>query len=131
MSTDTEPPKGPPLRTEIHDYPSRMDDPASKRFGTFSYLPAFDNAAIRAQVLHIAQQGWNCAIEHVEPSRARIQYWYMWRLPLFGERDPDVILAELNACATANPDHHVRLVGHDNRRQTLGMSIVVARGRTR
>ncbi|MEI8240309.1 MAG: ribulose bisphosphate carboxylase small subunit [Actinomycetota bacterium] len=116
------------MNSDIQPYSSRLDDPASKRFGTFSYLPPFDDAAILAQVQHIVDRGWNCAIEHVEPSRASKQYWYMWKLPMFGERDAAVVLAELAECRSANPQHHIRLVGHDNKRQTLGMSIVVSRG---
>lgn len=116
------------MHTDLQPYRSRLGDPASKRFGTFSYLPPFDDAGIRAQVQHIIDRGWNCAIEHVEPSRASTQYWYLWKLPMFGERDAAVVLAELAECRAANPHDHVRLVGHDNKRQTLGMSIVVARG---
>lgn len=112
---------------EIRDYPSRLGDGASKRLGTFSYLPQFDGAALRRQVQHMVQSDWNCAIEHVEPSRAGDYYWYLWKLPMFGERDPDTIIAEITACATANPHHHVRLLALDNLRQTQGQSIVVVR----
>ncbi|MEK7426771.1 MAG: ribulose bisphosphate carboxylase small subunit, partial [Actinomycetota bacterium] len=107
------------MHTDLQPYRSRLDDPASKRFGTFSYLPPFDDAGIRAQVQHIVDRGWNCAIEHVEPSRATARYWYLWKLPMFGERDPEVILGEIAACRAANPHDHLRLVGHDNKRQTL------------
>ena len=54
--------------TEIQDYPSRMGDPASRRFETFSYLPPMDAGQIRKQVAYMVERGWNCAIEHVEPS---------------------------------------------------------------
>ncbi|TPW15144.1 MAG: ribulose-bisphosphate carboxylase small chain [Acidimicrobiaceae bacterium] len=91
---------------------------------------ALDDTAIHAQVLHIVHQGWNCAVEHVEPGRATAPYWYLWKLPMFGEPDPEVILGEIAACRTANPGHHVRLIGLDNHRQTQGMSMVVARGPT-
>lgn len=113
----------------IHDYNSRMDDPASRKFGTFSYLPQMDAARIRAQVAYIVAKGWNAAIEHVEPARAGETYWYMWKLPMFGEADVDKVLAEAEECHRANPDHHVRLIGYDNRRQTQGASMVVYRGK--
>jgi ribulose-bisphosphate carboxylase small chain len=108
------------METTMQDYGSRMGDPGSKKFGTFSYLPALDAAAIRRQVDYMVAQGWNCAVEHVEPERAGDDYWYMWKLPLFGEREVDRIMAELTACRNANPGHHVR--------QTQGLSIVVVRG---
>jgi ribulose-bisphosphate carboxylase small chain len=53
----------------------------------------------------------------------------MWKLPMFGETDVDRILAELEACHKANPDHHVRLIGYDNFKQTQGLSMVVYRGK--
>jgi ribulose-bisphosphate carboxylase small chain len=52
----------------------------------------------------------------------------MWKLPLFGERAPDAIQRELEACIQANPTHHVRLIGFDPRRQTQVVSFVVSRG---
>ena len=114
--------------TEIQDYPSRVGDPASQRFETFSYLPPMDAGQIRKQVAYMVERGWNCAIEHVEPARAAETYWYMWKLPMFGERDVDTLMNELNACHNANPGHHVRLVGYDNKRQTQGLAMAVYRG---
>lgn len=112
----------------VQDYPSRMGDPKSRRFETFSYLPEMDASQIRQQVQHIVNQGWDCAIEHVEPARTAETYWYLWKLPMFGERGVDIVMNELTACHNANPGHHVRLVGYDNKRQTQGMAIVVYRG---
>ena len=59
---------------------------------------------------------------------ATSRYWYMWKLPLFGERDPQVIWSEVEACIQANPTHHVRLIGFDPRRQTQVVAFVVSRG---
>ncbi len=116
------------MEQTIRDYPSRMGDPASKKFGTFSYLPEMDAASIRKQVDYMIAQGWNCAVEHVEPPRAGDDYWYMWKLPMFGERDVDAIMSELTACRNANPGDHIRIIGYDNKRQTQGQSMVVYRG---
>jgi ribulose-bisphosphate carboxylase small chain len=112
----------------IQDYPSRMDDRKSRRFETFSYLPEMDAGQIRKQVAYMIGKGWNCAIEHVEPGRAADDYWYMWTLPMFGVRDVDTVMTELTACRNANPGHHIRVVGYDNKRQTQGLSMVVHRG---
>lgn len=112
----------------MRDYGSRMGDPKSKKFGTFSYLPEMDASSIRKQVEYMVARGWNCAIEHVEPARASEHYWYMWKLPMFGERDVDTIMNELTACRNANTGHHIRIIGYDNKRQTQGLSLVVYRG---
>ena len=109
-------------------FASRLDDQTARRFGTFSYLPPLTDEQIRAQVSFMVAQGWSCSVEHVEPARAESNYWYMWKLPLFGERSVDAILAEVDRCATANPHDHVRLVGYDALRQTQGLAFVVRRG---
>ena len=114
----------------MQDYTSRLSDPASRKFETFSYLPAMDAARIRKQVAYIVGQGWNPAIEHTEPEFLMDNYWYMWKLPMFGESDVDRILAEAEACHQANPNNHVRLIGYDNYKQSQGAAMVVYRGRT-
>lgn len=113
---------------DIQDYRSSLDDPRSRRFGTFSYLPGMDADRLQAQIDYRIARGWAPAIEHVEASRAADDYWYMWKLPMFGERDVDTVMNELTACRNANPGHHVRLVGYDNKRQTQGLAMAVYRG---
>ncbi len=116
--------------SEMQDYKSSLSDPTSRKFETFSYLPEMDKDGIRAQVDYIVKQGWNPAVEHTEPENAFDHYWYMWKLPLFGETDVDRILSELEACHKAHPNNHVRLVGYDNYAQSKGAEMVVVRGTT-
>lgn len=115
--------------TDIKDYPSRLGDPASRKLGTFSYLASLDAEGIRKQVGYIIARGWTPAIEHSEPAHAAESYWYMWKLPLFGEIRAEAVLREAAACHRAYPDHHVRLIGYDSRRQTLGACLVTYRGK--
>jgi ribulose-bisphosphate carboxylase small chain len=114
--------------SEMQDYKSSLADESSRKFETFSYLPAMDAAQIRKQVEYIVSRGWNPAIEHSEPENAFDHYWYMWKLPMFGETDVDKILAEAEACHKAHPNNHVRLVGYDNYKQSQGASMVIYRG---
>lgn len=113
--------------SDMQDYNSRLSDPASRKFETFSYLPAMTPEQIRQQVQYIVNKGWNPAIEHTEPENAFDHYWYMWKLPLFGSNDVDAILAEADACHRAHPTHHVRLIGYDNFAQSQGAAMVVYR----
>ncbi len=113
---------------EMHEYPSRIKDPASRKLGTFSYLPPMTEEEIRKQIQYIIDQGWDCSIEHTEPEFSRLHYWYMWKLPMFGETSVDNVMAEIEQCKKANPGHHVRLVGYDKYRQTQGLAFVVHRG---
>lgn len=114
---------------DLQDYPSRISDESSRKLGTFSYLPRMQSEELRRQIEYIVAKGWNPAIEHVEPENATSHYWYMWKLPMFGERDVDGILAEVEACKQANPGNHIRIIGYDNFRQTQGTNLVVHNGR--
>jgi len=113
----------------MQDYQSRLSDPESRKFGTFSYLPPMSAQAVKRQVEYLLAQGWAPALEHTEPRHTRGSYWYMWKLPMFGETSADVVLAEAEACRKANPGNHVRLVGYDKLRQTQGASLVIHRGK--
>jgi len=112
---------------KIADYRSSLDDPASRKYGTFSYLPEMTPAQLDEQVEYMIERGWTPAIEHVEAARSADNYWYMWKLPMFGEKDVERVLAEIEECHKAWPGHLVRLIGYDNRKQSQGASIVIHR----
>lgn len=114
--------------SEMQDYKSSLSDVASRKFETFSYLPEMDKTNIEKQVAYIVSKGWNPAIEHTETENAFDHYWYMWKLPMFGETNVKTILAEADACHKAHPKHHIRLVGYDNYKQSQGASMVIYRG---
>jgi ribulose-bisphosphate carboxylase small chain len=114
----------------MQDYKSSLSNTDSRKFETFSYLPTFSDEQLRKQVQYIVNKGWNPSIEHTEPENASDTYWYMWKLPLFGESDVDVIIKELEACRAAHPNNHVRLLGLDNFAQCAGTSMVVYRAKT-
>ncbi len=113
----------------IQDYQSRLSDTSSRKMGTFSYLPPMTTDQLRKQIEWIVKNGWNPAVEHTETQYSALSYWYMWKLPMFGETDVDRILAEIEACCQANPDNHIRLIGYDNFKQTQSASMVVHRGK--
>ncbi|MEJ2577150.1 MAG: ribulose bisphosphate carboxylase small subunit [Gammaproteobacteria bacterium] len=107
---------------------SGMGDHATiGRYETFSYLPPLNRDEIVEQIAFILANGWNASIEHEHPSKAFEYYWPMWKLPFFGEQDPGVVLAEIEACRRQYPDHHVRLVGYDNYAQSKGHAFLVHR----
>jgi ribulose-bisphosphate carboxylase small chain len=98
---------------------------------TFSYLPPMTPERLRKQITYLISQGWNPAIEHSEPEKAFSSFWYLWKLPMFGEKSVDRILGELEACHRANPGHHVRLLGYDNFTQSQGIAFIVYRAGAR
>jgi ribulose-bisphosphate carboxylase small chain len=114
----------------MQDYISSLGNPESRKFETFSYLPPLDAEQTRTQIQYIIDKGWNPSIEHTEPEHATGSYWYMWKLPMFGETNVDNIIKELEACHAAHPNNHVRLLGLDNFAQCAGTSMVIYRGKT-
>lgn len=102
-----------------------------RKLETFSYLPPLTPDQIRKQIQYLVNQGWAPSVEHTEPEKAFSHFWYMWKLPFFGERSVEKILAEIEACHRANPGQHVRLVGYDNFAQSLGTAFIVYRAGTR
>jgi ribulose-bisphosphate carboxylase small chain len=109
----------------VQDYRSSLSDPESRKYGTFSYLPAMSDARLKELIGYLVKQGWTPAIEHVEPDRAGDDYWYMWKLPLFGETDTAVVLGEVNGCREAYPGHLIRVIGYDPKKQTQGTCVVL------
>ena len=115
--------------SDVQDYKSSLSDAAqSRKYETFSYLPPLSKESTRAQIQYIVDKGWNPGIEHTEPENAISNYWYMWKLPMFGETNVDAILAEIETCHAAHPKNHVRLLGFDNFAQSAGAAMVVHRG---
>ncbi len=105
--------------------------PTERRGETFSYLPPMTPERMRKQIAYLLAQGWNPAIEHTEPEKSFSSFWYLWKLPFFGERSVERVLQELEACHRANPGHHVRLIGYDNYAQSQGTAFIVYRAGTR
>jgi ribulose-bisphosphate carboxylase small chain len=99
-----------------------------QRYETFSFLPPMTPDQVRRQIAYAIAQGWNPAVEHSERGTpASVSFWYMWKLPLFGEQSVDAVLAEAEACHREFPDHMVRVLAYDNYAQSQGTAFVVHR----
>ena len=56
---------------------------AGKKYETFSYLQSLNADQVRRQIAYAISQGWNPSVEHAEKGTTqRVNYWYMWKLPL-------------------------------------------------
>ena len=97
--------------------------------GAFSFLPELTQDEIYDQVVYLINQGWAPSIEHDSAQYLTATYWDMWKLPFFGLRDPDVVMAEIEECRRAYPDHFIRIVGYDNYQQCKGFEQVVYKPR--
>ncbi len=97
------------------------------RLETFSYLPELSEQEVAAQVRSILERGLVVGIEHTEQPDPYDHYWTLWKLPLFGVRDPEIVLDALEACRAANPNAYVRVNGYDSLRQGQVVAFVAAR----
>jgi ribulose-bisphosphate carboxylase small chain len=94
---------------------------------TFSYLPPMKSQQVGKQIQYLLRQQLIPAIEYARHPEPRDHYWSMWKLPLFSARAPEDVLAEIEACRTANPDCYIKLIGYDRSRQSQAVSFVVHR----
>ncbi|MGD8265118.1 MAG: ribulose bisphosphate carboxylase small subunit [Chromatiales bacterium] len=109
---------------EVGDYQT------AQTLETFGFLPKLTQDEVYDQIAYLIAQGLTPAIEHEQPANASHHYWTMWKLPFFGETDLNAVVAEIDACRRAYPDHHVRLIGYDNYTQSQGVCFVVHEGRS-
>ncbi|OOC48686.1 MULTISPECIES: ribulose bisphosphate carboxylase small subunit [Thioalkalivibrio] len=100
-----------------------------QKYETFSYLPEMNADQVRRQIEYAIAQGWNPAVEYSEKEHAMSNYWYMWKLPMFGEQSVETVLSEIEQCRRANPGMMVRFLAYDNYAQSQGTAFVVDRGR--
>jgi ribulose-bisphosphate carboxylase small chain len=97
--------------------------------GCFSFLPDLTDAQIRAQIEYCLQNGWAVSIEFTDDPHPRNTFWEMHGLPMFDLKDAAGVMAEVNACRRAYPDHYVKVNAFDSSRgwEALRLSFIVNR----
>ncbi len=97
--------------------------------GTFSFLPDFSDAEIRAQVEYCLKNNWAVSVEFTDDPHPRNTYWEMWGMPMFDMKEAASIMHEINQCRKAHPNHYVRVNGFDSTRgwETVRLSFIVNR----
>lgn len=97
--------------------------------GTFSYLPAFSDDEIRAQIEYALANGWPISIEYTDDPHPRNVYWEMYEAPLFDEHNADNIMSLLASARSEFPQHYIKINAYDRSlgRQTTALSFIVNR----
>jgi ribulose-bisphosphate carboxylase small chain len=97
--------------------------------GAFSYLPPLTDDEIAAQVERAIRLGRTVSIEFTDTPAPRNHYWQMWGLPRFDDVDAGVVVADVNRCRAAFPNHYVKVNALDPAvgRQTIALSFIVQR----
>jgi ribulose-bisphosphate carboxylase small chain len=97
--------------------------------GTFSFLPDLTEEQIISQVEYCLRNGWSIGIEYTDDPHPRNSYWEMWKLPLFDMLESAAIMAEIEACRRAFPQHYVKVNANNSKRgrETVALSFLVNR----
>ena len=97
--------------------------------GCFSFLPDLTDTQIAAQINYCLEQNWAVALEFTDDPHPRNTYWEMFGMPMFDLHDAAGVLAELNECRQAFPQHYIRLMAFDSTRgvESIAMSFIVNR----
>ena len=95
--------------------------------GTFSYLPPLTEDEIGSQVRYALDHGWPVSIEYTDDPHPRNIYWEMFGLPMFDLAEPDGVLAQINECRAAFPEHYIRVLAYAAGlgKQTTAMQFLV------
>ncbi len=99
--------------------------PKVRRYETLSYLPPLSDTQTSKQLQYILDQGYIPAVEFSETSEPEMHYWTMWKLPIFGAKNVQEVMAEVNACRNEYRDCFIRIVGFDNIKQCQVLSFIV------
>lgn len=97
--------------------------------GQFSFLPELSDDEITAQVQYGLDKGYAWSVEYTDDPHPRNTYWEMFGMPMFDLRDAAGVVAEMNECRRAFPNHYVRLMAFDSTRgvESIAMSFIVNR----
>jgi ribulose-bisphosphate carboxylase small chain len=97
--------------------------------GTFSFLPDLTDDEIIKQIDYCLSKGWAVGIEYTDCPHPRNSYWEMWNLPMFDVSDPVAIMAEVDRCRQAHPNHYIKVNANDaaRGRETTALSFLVNR----
>jgi ribulose-bisphosphate carboxylase small chain len=97
--------------------------------GTFSFLPDLTAQQIMLEIEYCLGKGWSVNLEYTDCPHPRNSYWEMWNMPMFDISDPIAIMAEVDACRRAHPNHYIKINAFNSAkgRETVALSFLVNR----
>merc|ERR1719235_1895741 len=110
--------------------------PYEKKYETLSYLPQLSNDDITKQISYMIRNNWTPALEFSEdgdvylntrmgPGYYDNRYWSMYKLPMFGLKDPSQVVREIEACTREFPTAKIRVVAYDSQKQVQSAAFIV------
>jgi ribulose-bisphosphate carboxylase small chain len=97
--------------------------------GAFSFLPDLTDAQVRAQIEYCLGQGWAVSVEYTDDPHPRNVYWEMYGPPMFDLKDAVGVMATVDACRRAFPEHYAKVNAFDSSHgwEALRLSFLVNR----
>merc|ERR550514_1990053 len=107
-----------------------------KKYETLSYLPQLTNNDIRKQIEFIISNNWTPSLEFSEdgdiylntrmgPGYYDNRYWSMYKLPMFGCKDSNEVVREIENAAREFPSAKVRVMAYDPIKQVQVAGFIV------
>ena len=107
-----------------------------KKYETLSYLPQLSNDDIRKQIEYMVRNGWTPCLEFSDdgdiylntrmgPGYYDNRYWTLYKLPMFGCRDGNEVITEIDNCKREYPQAKIRVLGFDSVKQVQTTGFIV------
>jgi len=107
-----------------------------KKYETLSYLPQLQNDDIRKQIEFMIKNRWTPCLEisgdgdiylntAMGPNYYDNRYWSLYKLPMFGCRDPNDVVRAIEACKSDFPQAKIRVIGFDADKQVQTAGFIV------
>jgi ribulose-bisphosphate carboxylase small chain len=107
-----------------------------KKYETLSYLPQLQNDDIRKQIEFMIRNKWTPCLEisgdgdiylntAMGPGYYDNRYWSLYKLPMFGCRDPNDVVRAIESCKSDFPQAKIRVIGFDSTKQVQTAGFIV------
>jgi len=107
-----------------------------KKYETLSYLPQLQNDDIRKQIEFMIRNKWTPCLEisgdgdiylntAMGPGYYDNRYWSLYKLPMFGCRDPNDVVRAIESCKSDFPQAKIRVIGFDSSKQVQTAGFIV------
>merc|ERR1711972_562317 len=107
-----------------------------RKYETLSYLPPLSDDQIKKQIDFMIKNRWTPCLEvsgdgdiylntAMGPGYYDNRYWSLYKLPMFGCRDPNDVVRAIESCKSDFPQAKIRVIGFDADKQVQTAGFIV------
>merc|ERR1711915_472575 len=108
----------------------------AKKYETLSYLPELSNQDIAKQIEYMIKNKWTPCLEIADdgdiylntrmgPGYYDNRYWSMYKLPMFGCSNSELVVQEIENCKREFQNAKIRVIGFDPIKQVQTTGFIV------